>query len=78
MSSKNQGEGDYDSARRYDEHTREFIEKKQKAGESLAGSAKDAKKELTDAEREALQHAKEGEQDQRDADLLRKLESDRH
>ncbi|HTV49630.1 MAG TPA: hypothetical protein VME21_00495 [Steroidobacteraceae bacterium] len=78
MGSKNQGEGDYESARRYDEHTREFIEKKQKAGEPLEGSAKDATQELTDAEREALRHAKEGEQDRRDADLLRKLESDRH
>jgi len=78
MSSKIQGEGDYESARRYDEHTREFVEKKQKQGQPLEGSAKDAQQELTDAEREALRHAKEGEQDRRDGDLLRKLESDRH
>jgi hypothetical protein len=78
MGSKIQGEGDYESARRYDEQTRKFVEQKKKAGESLEGSAKDAQPQLTEAEREALRHAKEVEQDERDADLLRKLESDRH
>ena len=78
MGSKIQGEGDYESARRYDEQARKFVEQKKKAGESLEGSAKDAQPQLTDAEREALRHAKEVEQDERDADLLRKLESDRH
>jgi len=77
MTSKNQGEGDYEAARRYDEKTREFVQKKQAAGEKLEGSAQDAQAELTDAEKTALKHAKSGGQDRRDADLLRKLESDR-
>jgi len=78
MTSKIQGEGDYESARRYDERTRKFVEDKQRAGEKLEGSAQEAQKELTDAEREALKHAKAGEQDKRDAETLRKLEADRH
>lgn len=77
MTSKIQGEGDYESARRYDEKTRKFIEKKQAAGEELQGSAKEATAELTDAEKEALRHAKRGDQDRRDAEALRKMESDR-
>ncbi len=78
MTSKNQGEGDYESARRYDERTRKFVDEKQKAGEKLEGSAQEAQPELTEAEREALRHAKSKDQDRRDADTLRKLESDRH
>ncbi len=77
MESKNQGEGDYEAAERYDERTRKFVEQKQKAGEELKGSAKDAQKDLTDAEREALRHAKSGDQDRRDADALRRMESQR-
>jgi|HubBroStandDraft_5_1064220.scaffolds.fasta_scaffold153185_2 hypothetical protein len=77
MTSKIQGEGDYEAARRYDEKTREFVKKKQAAGESLAGSARDAQPGLTDAEKTALKHAKSGDEDKRDADILRKLESDR-
>ncbi len=77
MTSKIQGEGDYEAARRYDEKTREFVKKRQESGEPLEGSAKDAQPELTDAEKTALEHAKSGQQDKRDADLLRKLESDR-
>lgn len=75
MPGKVQGEGDYESAREYNEKTREFVEEKQKKGEKLEGSAKDAQDELTPAEQEALKHAKHGEQDQRDADLLRRRES---
>jgi hypothetical protein len=78
MTSKNQGEGDYESARRYDEHTKQFVDKKLKRGEEIKGSAQDATPDRSDAEREALKHAKEGQQDRRDADLLRKMEKDRH
>ena len=77
MANKNQGEGDYEAARRYNEETRKFVEDKAKQGESLEGSAKDAVDELTPSEQEALKHAKSGGQDQRDADLLRKREKDR-
>lgn len=75
MPSKIQGEGDYESARRYDEKTRRFVKKKQQRGESLEASGKDAVDELTGPEKKARSRAKSGEQDKRDADLLRKYES---
>lgn len=77
MTSKIQGEGDYESARRYDEKTRKFVKDKQAAGEEMKGSAQEASAELTDAEKEALRHAKRGDEDRRDAEALRKLEQDR-
>jgi hypothetical protein len=77
MGDKVQGEGDYESARRYNQKTREFVKDKQAAGEDFTASAEEASDELTPAEREALQHAKHGEQDKRDAELLRKGESKR-
>lgn len=77
MTSKVQGEGNYDAARQYDEKTRKFVEEKQKAGEELEGSGKDAQPQLTEAEREALRHAKRGDQDRRDAEELRKREESR-
>jgi hypothetical protein len=77
MTSKIQGEGDYESARHYDAKARAFVQKRQEAGESLEGSARDAETDLTDAEKTALKHAKHVEQDERDAEVLRKLESDR-
>jgi hypothetical protein len=77
MGNKIQGEGDYEAARRYNEETSKFVKDKAKHGESLAGSAKDAVDALTPAEEVALQHAKSGGQDKRDAELLRKLEKKR-
>jgi hypothetical protein len=77
MTSKVQGEGDYEAARRYNERTREFVEDKQQAGRKLDASAAEAVDDLTAPEREALSHAKRGDQDQRDAELLRKRESKR-
>jgi hypothetical protein len=77
MASKNQGEGDYESARRYNEETRKFVKDKTKKGESIKGSAAEATDKLTPAEEVALKHAKDGGQDKRDADLLRKLEKKR-
>jgi hypothetical protein len=77
MGTKNQGEGDYESARRYNEETKKFVEDKEKAGESLKGSAEQASDKLTPAEESALKHAKGGGQDKRDADLLRKLETEK-
>jgi hypothetical protein len=78
MTSKIQGEGDYESARRYDEKARQFVEQKQSRGEPMKGSAKDAAPQPTEAEQEALRHAKSGDEDRRDAKQLRKLESERH
>jgi hypothetical protein len=75
MTSKIQGEGDYESAKRYDEETRKFVEEKRARGEKMQGSAKDAQPGLTESEREALRHAKSGEEDRRDADQMRKMEA---
>jgi hypothetical protein len=75
MGSKVQGEGDYEAGRRYNRKTREFVKEHEAAGEDLAGAAEEASPQLTEAEREALKHAKSGSQDERDAELLRQLES---
>jgi hypothetical protein len=77
MASKNQGEGDYESARHYNEETRKFVKDKTKKGETIKGDAKEATDKLTPAEETALKHSKGGGQDKRDADLLRKLEKKR-
>ena len=74
MASKVQGEGDYESARRYDEETKRFVDEKTKAGKPLEGSASEASDELTAEEREALARAKSVAQDKRDADALREAE----
>ena len=77
MTSKVQGEGDYESARRYDEKTKRFVDEKTKAGEPLKGSASEASEELTPEEKEARGRAKAPSQDRRDADALRKAEEQR-
>jgi len=77
MASKVQGEGDYESARRYDEETKRFVDEKTKAGKPLEGSGSEASDELTAEEREALARAKSVAQDKRDADALREAEKRR-
>jgi hypothetical protein len=77
MTSKVQGEGDYESARRYDEATKRFVEEKTRDGKPLEGSAAEASDELTPEEKEALARAKSGAQDKRDADVLREAEERR-
>ena len=77
MTSKVQGEGDYESARRYDEKTKRFVDEKTKAGEPLEGSASEASEELTPEEKEARARAKSPGEDRRDADALRKAEEQR-
>lgn len=77
MTSKVQGEGDYESAREYDEKTRRFVEEKTKGGKTLEGSAAEASDEPTPEEKEALARAKSGSQDKRDADVLREAEKKR-
>lgn len=77
MTSKVQGEGDYESARRYDEETKRFVEEKTKAGKPLEGSAAEASDELTPEEKAALSRAKSLSQDERDADALREAEKRR-
>ena len=77
MTSKIQGEGDYESARRYDEKTKRFVEEKTREGKPLEGSASEASDELTPEEREALSRAKSGSEDKRDAEALRQAEEQR-
>ena len=60
MGTKNQGEGDYESARHYNEETRKFVKDKTKKGETIKGDAKEATDKLTPAEETALKHSKGG------------------
>jgi len=74
MGSKVQGEGDYESARHYNDETRKFVDEKTKAGKQLKGEASEASDELTSPEQEALSHAKSGSQDKKDAKILSDME----
>jgi hypothetical protein len=74
MGSKVQGEGDYESARNYNDETKKFVDEKTQGGKELKGDASQASDKLTPAEQEALKHAKSGGQDQRDAKLLSDME----
>ena len=74
MGSKVQGEGDYESARHYNDETRKFVDEKTKGGKELKGDAAEASDELTPPEEEALSHAKSGAQDKRDAKVLSDME----
>lgn len=77
MTSKVQGEGDYESARHYDEQTQRFVEERTKEGKPIKGDASKASDKLTPEEREALARAKSGGEDKRDADALREAEQRR-
>ena len=77
MTSKVQGEGDYESARHYDEKTKRFVDEKTKGGKQLEGSAAEASDKLTPEEEKARARAKSGSQDKRDADVLRQAEERR-
>jgi len=78
MGSKNQGEGDYESARHYNDETKKFVDEHTKDGQELKGSADKASDKLTPAEQEALSHAKSGGQDKRDAKILSDMEKQHH
>jgi hypothetical protein len=67
---KVQGEGDYESARRYNSRTRSFMKKAGKSATKRATGGVDA-----GALRKAKSKSKGGGQDARDADLLRSLTS---
>ena len=71
---KIQGEGDYESARKFDEDQQQFVKEHTKDGKEIRGDAEDASDELTPAEREARSHARDSEEDRRDAELMDKLE----
>jgi hypothetical protein len=65
---KVQGEGDYESARRYNSKTRSFVKKAGKTAAKRPTGGVDA-----GALRKAKSKSKGGKQDARDADLLRNL-----
>ncbi len=62
---KIQGEGDYESARRYNSRTRKFVAAKGKAAEKGPANGLDVK-----AEQKALSRARGGAQDKRDAKVM--------
>ena len=62
---KIQGEGDYESARRYNSRTRKFVAAK---GAAAAKGPRDGLDEA--AERKALSKARSGAQDKRDAKVM--------
>jgi hypothetical protein len=74
MGSKVQGEGDYKSAREYNDETKKFVEEHTKGGKELKGDASAASEELTPAEKTARSHAKSPGEDARDAKILSDLE----
>jgi hypothetical protein len=65
---KVQGEGDYESARRYNSKTRSFVKKAGSGATKRAGGGVDQ-----GALRKAKSKSKGGRQDARDAELLRSL-----
>jgi hypothetical protein len=74
MGSKVQGEGDYKSARNYNDEAKKFVEEHTKGGHELKGDASQATDQLTPAEKKARSHAKRSDEDQRDAKILTDLE----
>jgi len=74
MGSKVQGEGDYESARHYNDETRKFVKERTQGGGELKGSADKASDQLTPEEKKARARAKSGSQDKRDAEMLSDLE----
>ena len=71
---KVQGEGDYEAARRFQQDEKRFVEQRTRDGEQIKGDAAAATDEPTAAERAGLARAKDGGQDGRDAERMRKLE----
>lgn len=68
---KMQGEGDYESARRYRKATERSAKEQAKAGKPIKGKVSDR---LTPEEREGRSRAKAPGQDQRDAAYMDELE----
>jgi hypothetical protein len=71
---KMQGEGDYESARRYRKATERSAKEQAKAGKPIKGGARKASDRLTPEEREGRSRAKAPGQDQRDAAYMDELE----
>jgi hypothetical protein len=76
---KVQGEGDYESARKFDKDQQQFVKENTKDGKEIRGNAEEASDELTPAEREGRAHARDSEEERRDAELMDKLvKKDKH
>ena len=75
---KVQGEGDYESARKFDKDEQEFVKEHTQGGKEIRGDAEEASDELTPAERAGRARARDGGQDARDAEAMDKLENKRH
>lgn len=73
-SNKVQGEGDYESARRYRAATERSARKQAKSGKPVKGDAHKASDALTPEEREGRSRGKTPGQDKRDAAYMEALE----
>lgn len=73
-SNKVQGEGDYESARRYRKATERSVREQTKGGKPVSGDASKASSKLTPEEREGRSRAKAPGQDKRDAAYMDELE----
>lgn len=73
-SNKVQGEGDYESARRYRKATEESAREQARGGKPVKGDARAASDKLTPEEREGRSRAKVPGQDKRDAAYMEELE----
>ncbi len=71
---KVQGEGDYESARRYRKATEESAKEQTKGGKPIKGDARQASDALTPEEREGRSRARAPGQDKRDAAYMEELE----
>lgn len=71
---KVQGEGDYESARRFREASERSAREQKKGGKPAKGDADKVTDALTPAEREGRSRAKEPRQDERDARRMEDLE----
>lgn len=70
---KVQGEGDYESARRYRKATEESAREQARGGKPVKGEPRKASDKLTPEEREGRSRAKAPDQDKRDAAYMEEL-----
>lgn len=73
-SNKVQGEGDYESARRYRKATEQSAKEQTRGGKAAKGDAGKVSARLTPEEREGRSRAKAPGQDKRDAAYMDELE----
>lgn len=76
MGNKIQGEGDYESARRYNEHVAKTVNKGLPV--RVPAESADSEQSLQEAERAGKARAKHGKQDAKDAKLMESLVKDQN